>query len=315
MPGISATSLPARIKFWGTRGSIPVPGDETLIYGGNTSCVELRADGEIVVLDAGSGIRPLGVALEREFQAHPIKVSLLITHAHWDHIQGFPFFRPAYESKNEIRIFGFDGAGATFREIMTQPMKSPFFPITMRELSARMDINKLKEMKFSLGKLDIHAAFVNHPGVCAGYRIFTSSGSVAFLPDHEPYEFYLHSARGKQLNPEQAKELAAEPHAELVKFLHGSDILILDSQYTDHEYSKHIGWGHGSISSAVALAMEAEIQTLFLFHHDPSHDDATVNSMVEYARELVLKNGSGLEVVGAKQNTEIVLEAKKIAVA
>src|SRR5262245_59434089 len=159
MASIPASSPPARIKFWGTRGSIPVPSSETLLYGGNTSCVELRADGEIVVLDAGSGIRPLGLALEREFQADPMKLSLLITHAHWDHIQGFPFFKPAYDSKNEIRIFGFDGAGATFREIMTEPMRSPFFPITMRELSARMDINKLTEMKFSLGKLDIQAAF------------------------------------------------------------------------------------------------------------------------------------------------------------
>jgi len=315
MPSVSASSPSPLIRFWGTRGSIAVPGSETLRYGGNTACVELRADGEIIVLDAGSGIRPLGVALDHEFQTRSIKLSLLITHAHWDHIQGFPFFKPAYDSKNEIRIFGFDGAGATFREIMAEPMKSPFFPITMRELSARMDINKLTEMKFSLGKLDIHAAFVNHPGVCAGYRIFTSSGSVAFLPDHEPYEFYLHSARGKQLSPEQVKEVATEQHAALVHFLRGSDILILDCQYTDQEYTKHMGWGHGSISSAVALAMEAEVQTLFLFHHDPSHNDEMVDAMVESARELVMKSGSNLEVVGTQEGSEILLEAKKIAAA
>jgi phosphoribosyl 1,2-cyclic phosphodiesterase len=240
---------------------------------------------------------------------------LLITHAHWDHIQGFPFFKPAYDSKNEIRVFGFDGAGATFREIMTEPMRAPFFPITMRELSARMDINKLNEMKFSLGKLDIHAAFVNHPGVCAGYRIFTSGGSVAFLPDHEPYEFFLHAARGKQLSPEQAKEIAADQHAGLVQFLRGSDVLILDSQYADQEYKTHVGWGHGSISSAVALALEAEVQTLLLFHHDPSHDDEMVDMMVESARELAIKSGSHLDVAGAQQGSEILLEAKKIAAA
>src|SRR5215472_7599298 len=221
MPSITASSPSARLKFWGTRGSIPVPSPETLHYGGNTTCVELRADGEIIVLDAGSGIRPLGVALDREFQARPIELSLLVTHAHWDHIQGFPFFKPAYDSKNEIRIFGFDGAGATFREIMTEPMRSPFFPITMRELSARMDINKLSEMKFSLGKLDIHAAFVNHPGVCAGYRIFTTAGSIAFLPDYEPYEFFLHSTSGNQLTPEQAKKTAADEREGLIQFLHG----------------------------------------------------------------------------------------------
>jgi phosphoribosyl 1,2-cyclic phosphodiesterase len=315
MPSISGSSSPARLRFWGTRGSIAVPSPETLRYGGNTTCVELRADGEIIVLDAGSGIRPLGIALDREFQGRPIKLSLLITHAHWDHIQGFPFFKPAYDSKNEIRIFGFDGAGATFREIMTEPMRSPFFPITMRQLSARTDINNLTEMKFSLGKLVIHAAFVNHPGVCAGYRIFTSDGSVAFLPDHEPYEFFLHSAQGKQLSPEQAREIAVDQHAALVQFLRGSDILILDSQYTDQEYKTHIGWGHGSISSAVSLALEAEVQTLLLFHHDPSHDDEMVDAMVESARELVAKSGRPLEVAGAKEGSEILLEAKKIAAA
>jgi len=306
----SASESPVRLKFWGTRGSIAVPGPETLRYGGNTTCVELRADGEIIVLDAGSGIRPLGVALQKEFQAQPIKLSLLITHAHWDHIQGFPFFKTAYDSNNQIRIFGFDGAGATFREIMTEPMRAPFFPITMRELSAKMDINKLTEMKFSLGKVDVHAAFVNHPGVCAGYRISTSGGSVAFMPDHEPYEFFLHRAGGKQLSPEQAKQIAADEHARLVQFLHGSDILILDAQYSDQEYKNHVGWGHGSISSAVSLALEADIQTLLLFHHDPSHDDNTVDAMVESARELAAKSGSGLEVAGAQQGCEVLLEAK-----
>src|SRR5437763_5817158 len=315
MLSVSASSPPARIKFWGTRGSIAVPSPETLRYGGDTTCVELRADCEIIVLAAGSSIRRLGIALDREFQAPPIKRSLLFTHAHWDHIQGFQFFIPAYDSKNEIRIFGFDGAGATFREIMTEPMKSPFFPIAMRELSAKMDINKLNEMKFSLGRLDIHAAFVNHPGVCAGYRIFTSGGSVAFLPDHEPYEFFLHAARGKQLSSEDAKKIATDQHAALVQFLRGADVLILDSEYTDQEYTTHIGWGHGSISTAVSLALEAEIQNLLLFHHDPNHDDTMVDTMVQSARELATKSRSHLAVAGAQEGSEILLEAKKSAAA
>jgi phosphoribosyl 1,2-cyclic phosphodiesterase len=315
MPSVPASSPPARIKFWGTRGSIAVPGRETLRYGGNTTCIELRADGELMVLDAGSGIRPLGVALKQEFQERPINLSLLITHAHWDHIQGFPFFKPAYDPKNEIRILGFDGAGATFREIMTEPMRSPFFPITMRELSAKMEINKLTEMKFSLGKVDVHAAFVNHPGVCAGYRLFTSTGSVAFLPDHEPYESFLHAARGQPLTAEQAKEIATNEHARLVQFLRGSEILVLDSQYTDKEYQTHIGWGHGSVSSAVSLALAAEVQTLLLFHHDPGHDDDKVDTMAKSARELVAKSGRPLEVAAAQEGSEILLESKKIVAA
>src|SRR5262245_23020225 len=147
MPSVSASST--RLKFWGTRGSISVPGPDTQRYGGNTTCVEVRADGEINVLDAGSWIRPLGIALEKEFRSQPIKLSLLITHAHWDHIQGLPFFTPVYEKKNEICVRGYDGLDMSFGEIMAEPMKTPFFSIGMRELSASLGIRKLTAMELS----------------------------------------------------------------------------------------------------------------------------------------------------------------------
>jgi phosphoribosyl 1,2-cyclic phosphodiesterase len=306
----SAAASPVRIKFWGTRGSIAVPGDTTLRYGGNTTCVTVRANDEIIVLDAGSGIRPLGIELEREFGTQPIKLSLLVTHAHWDHIQGLPFFKPAYDPKNEITIFGFDETGATFRQILAEPMKSPFFPIAMRELSGKIQIKKLSEMTFSIGTVQVRAAFVNHPGGCAGYRLNTSAGSVAFLPDHEPYEFFLHSARANHLTPEQAKRTAANERAELVQFLHGSDMLILDAQYTDEEYEKYIGWGHGSVSSAVSLALDAEVHRLVLFHHDPNHDDHMVDKMLDYGRSLVRKSGKSLEIEAAREGAEILVESK-----
>jgi phosphoribosyl 1,2-cyclic phosphodiesterase len=304
MPSVPAS--PTRIKFWGTRGSISVPGPGTLRYGGNTTCVEVRADGEIIVLDAGSGIRSLGIALEKEFNAQPIKLSLLITHAHWDHIQGLPFFAPAYEKKNEICVRGYDGVDTSFDKIMAEPMKSPFFPIAMRELSARIDIKKLKEMEFFAGKVKVRARFVNHPGVCAGYRLFTSAGSIAFLPDHEPYGF-LHSARANDMSPEEAKKTAEQERIDLVKFLHGSDLLILDAQYTDAEYELHVGWGHGSISSAVSLALDAKVRRLLLFHHDPSHDDTKVDAMIEDARRLIRDSGKELEVDAAREGEEILL--------
>ena len=304
MPSVSAS--PTRLKFWGTRGSISVPGPSTLRYGGNTTCIEIRADGEIIVLDAGSGIRPLGLALEKEFSMEPIKLSLLVTHAHWDHIQGLPFFAPAYEKKNEIRVRGYDGVDTSFSEIMAEPMKAPFFPIAMRELSARIDIKKLTEMEFSAGKVQVRAKFVNHPGVCAGYRLFTSAGSIAFLPDHEPYRF-LHSARATEMSPEQAKKTATEERISLVEFLKGSDILILDAQYTDAEYESHVGWGHGSVSSAVSLALDAEVHRLLLFHHDPGHDDAKLDAMVDDARRLIRESGKDFEVDGAREGEEVVL--------
>src|SRR5436190_18321192 len=306
MPSVSAS--PTRLKFWGTRGSISVPEPGTLHFGGNTTCVEVRADGEIIVLDAGSGIRALGIALEKEFKSQPISLSLLVTHAHWDHIQGLPFFAPAYEKKNEIRVRGYDGLDMGFGEIMAEPMKAPFFPIAMRELSARVDIKKLTEMEFCCGKVQVRARFVNHPGICAGYRLFTSAGSIALLPDHEPYRF-LHSARANHMSAEQAKKTATEERAALVEFLHGSNILILDAQYTDTEYESHVGWGHGSVSSAVSLALDAEVRRLLLFHHDPSHDDAMVDAMVNDARRLIREGGKDLEVDGAREGEEILLPA------
>jgi phosphoribosyl 1,2-cyclic phosphodiesterase len=268
----------------------------------------VRADDEIIVLDAGSGIRSLGIALEKEFQSRPIKLSLLITHAHWDHIQGLPFFAPAYEKKNEICVRGYDGVDTSFGKIMAEPMKAPFFPIAMRELSARIDIKKLTEMEFCLGKVQVRARFVNHPGVCAGYRVFTSAGSIAFLPDHEPYRF-LHSAKANHMNPEDAKKTGEEEQIGLVKFLHASDLLILDAQYTDAEYERHIGWGHGSVSSAVSLALDAKVRRLLLFHHDPGHDDTKVDAMIDDARRLIRDSGKQLEVDAAREGEEILLPA------
>src|SRR5262249_6624625 len=187
-------------------------------------------------------------------------------------------------------------------------LSAPFFPIAMRELSATLDIKKLTEMEFALGKVQVRARFVNHPGVCAGYRLFTSAGSIAFLPDHEPYRF-LHAAKANHMSPEQAEKTATYERVNLVEFLHGSDILILDAQYTDAEYESHIGWGHGSVSSAVSLALDSEVRTLLLFHHDPGHDDTMVDAMVDDARRLIRESGKQLEIDGAREGEEILLPA------
>jgi phosphoribosyl 1,2-cyclic phosphodiesterase/ActR/RegA family two-component response regulator len=313
-PTAKDESVPARVRLWGVRGSIPVPGRTTVRYGGNTSCVEVRADGEIIVLDAGSGIRLLGIALDEEFGSRSMKLTLLITHTHWDHIQGLPFFSPAYNRKNLIRVLGYEGARAGLAKILASQMETPFFPVSLRELPSHLAIEELKEMEFQVGKVQVRSKFANHPGICAGYRLFTSSGSIAFFPDNEPYEqLKLQLASRDGIGEDEAREFAAAERAKMVEFLRGCDVAILDTQYTDEEYAKHIGWGHSSLSSVVSLALDADVRRLLLFHHDPNHDDEMIAKMVEQAREMVTENGKFLEVEAAREGAEILLSAKAAA--
>jgi phosphoribosyl 1,2-cyclic phosphodiesterase/ActR/RegA family two-component response regulator len=305
-PALTFHPPSTRIKFWGVRGSIPVPGPSTIGYGGNTTCVEVRTNGDIIILDAGSGIRELGLSLEKEFGTAPINLTLLLTHTHWDHIQGLPFFLPAYKAKNSIRVLGYEGARAGLATILAAQMQVPFFPVNWSDLAGTIKIEELKKMEFSIGKVQVRARFLNHPGVCAGYRLFTKEGSIAFLPDNEPFEpLNLKLAERDGTHPHRARAQAAVQRSKLVEFLKDSDVLILDTQYTDEKYQEHIGWGHGALSRVVSLALEARAKKLFLFHHDPAHDDRKIEEMLERARFLVVESGRQLEVEAAREGAEI----------
>lgn len=303
-----------RLRFWGVRGSIPVPGSATVGYGGNTSCIEVRADGEIIILDAGSGMRALGLALEEEFGSRPIKLTLLISHTHWDHIQGLPHFSPAYNGKNSMRVLGYEGARAGLATILATQMETSFFPVSLQDMPSAISIEELKEMEFTIGKVRVRACFVNHPGICVGYRLYTSNGSIAYLPDNEPYEVLkVTLATREHADLAEARAYAVSARAKLVEFLKGADVLIIDSQYTDDEYLQKIGWGHGYLSSVVSLALDASVRKLFLFHHDPRRDDRAVDAMVESARMLVLESGRPMEVDAAREGAEVWLGAKTAA--
>jgi phosphoribosyl 1,2-cyclic phosphodiesterase/CheY-like chemotaxis protein len=306
-----------RVKFWGVRGSIPVPGSSTVGYGGNTSCVEVRADGEIVILDAGTGMRELGDTLIKEFGDQPIRATLLLSHTHWDHVQGLAYFLPLYDktNRNSLRVLGYEGAKAGLEAILAGQMETSFFPVNLGDVSA-ITIDELKEMEFSVGRIKVKARFVKHPGVCVGYRLFTSNGSIAYFPDNEPYDVHqLDSASHDPSEMTEKRVFATEERAKLVEFLRNTDILIIDAQYTDKEYAQKVGWGHGSLSSAVALAVDAEVRKLFLFHHDPTHADKKIDEMVEGARMLVLESGKAIEVEAAREGAEVWLGAQAASAA
>lgn len=256
-----------RVTLWGTRGSLAAPGPETVRYGGNTSCVEVRgADGTRLILDAGTGIRRLGGAI-----GPAARVDLLLTHLHMDHILGLGFFRPLDQPGQEVHIWGPPSTTLDLRARLTRYLSPPLFPVRVRDLPCRLTLHDVPLEPFEIGRLRIVAALVCHPGQTVGYRITEDGASMAYLPDHEP-------ALGARNFPGESDwtsgfELAA-----------GVDLLIHDAQYTDAEYPQRVGWGHSTISHALRFAAAAGVKRLVTFHHDPGHDDRVLDRLTEEAR-------------------------------
>ena len=259
-------------------------------YGGNTSCVEVRAGGEIILLDAGSGLRALGRSLLAEFKNQPLKLTMLLTHTHWDHIQGLPFFGPIYDSRCRLRILGRKGARKGLVNALTGQMESSYFPIPFHKLPSNIKIEELKNFNFNIGPVRGRALRANHPGLCVGYRLSWHGRLIAFFPDAEP------------------RHGGDDP--EMVEFVRNADVLILDSQYDSAEYRQHAGWGHGCVDDSVALALRAGVKHLYLFHHDPDHDDKRIDSLVKHARRLVAKQKGKLRVDAAREGMTINLSEK-----
>lgn len=296
-----------RVRFWGVRGSIPSPGPDTVYYGGNTSCVEVRADGELIILDAGTGLRALGQELKREFQDRPMRLTMLVSHTHWDHIQGFPFFAPAYDPRNRLRILAFEGPRKGLEATLSIQMESPYFPITIHSMPSHIEFVELKALEFAVGPVQVKAAFMNHPGVCVGYRLETSAGSVAYFPDNELFG----RMRGKAKGPQSTEtEFARRQDEKLQEFIRGADIVISDAQYDAAEYLDHAGWGHSCVDDVVDLAMASGVKQLFLFHHDPDHSDARIAQMLASARQQVVRARSNLQVEAAREGLEVRLQRR-----
>jgi phosphoribosyl 1,2-cyclic phosphodiesterase len=256
-----------RVKVWGARGSVPTPGPSTNRYGGNTSCLQLTlSDGRVLVLDAGSGIRNLGLRLA----ARARRIDILLTHLHLDHIQGLMFFAPLFMPDAEIVIWG-PPAPETLSERLARYLSPPLTPLHLHELPARISFRACPKGEWEIGPARIQAAPVAHPGPTLGYRISEGDTSLCYIPDQE-------LALGPPLSLRERQSL---PGFDLA---HGASLLVHDCQYTDDEYPSHIGWGHSRLSDVLAFARLTEAQRLLLFHHDPLHDDEQLDRL--YAEAL-----------------------------
>lgn len=262
-----------KVTLWGTRGSLPSAGPDTVRYGGNTSCVEVRCESRTcLILDAGTGIRRLGAAVETDLA----RVDILLTHLHMDHIQGLGFFDPLYRPNLDVHVWGPPSTTLHLRARLARYLSPPLFPVNLRELPCNLAMHDVPLGPFRIGGLEITAALICHPGPTVGYRIREGATSVTFLPDHEP----ALGARGFPGEPDWTSGF---------DLAEGADLLIHDAQYTKAEYLARIGWGHSSIPHAAAFATAARVRRFVTFHHDPSHEDATLDRLHEEARTASLR--------------------------
>jgi phosphoribosyl 1,2-cyclic phosphodiesterase len=274
-----------KVKVWGARGSIPAPGPETMRYGGNTSCVQLTlTDGSVLVLDAGTGIRGLGLAMERS--DGPLHI--LLTHLHLDHIQGLMFFAPMFWPQSEVVIWGPAAPDASLEDRIARYISAPLTPLEVRELPCHPSFREAEATEWRIGSATIRASSVAHRGPTLGYRVDADGSSLCYIPDHEP-------GLGASLVDLEEDWISG------LDLARDTTLLIHDCQYTDDEYPDHLGWGHSPVSDALTFGRRARAERVLLFHHDPLHGDAFLDELgsrvPEWAR--LAKEGEEFEVRGA----------------
>jgi phosphoribosyl 1,2-cyclic phosphodiesterase len=272
-----------RLRIWGCRGSLATPGPDTVRYGGNTSCVEVRgADGSLLVLDAGTGIRRLGRALP---PGGPKTIHLLLTHLHLDHVEGLGFFAPLHDPEAEIHVYGPAAPGRSLRDRIATYLSPPWYPLRFDDLEAAISFHEVERDAWEIGALRLRSSPVTHPGQTVAYRVEDDGLSFAFVPDNEP-------ALDGPVEDQADESLSG------LTLAAGADLLFHDAQYTSEEYASRVGWGHSSIPDFAAFVRRAEPGRVLMFHHDPAHSDADVDAMHADAVQLTGVLGERIEIAG-----------------
>jgi phosphoribosyl 1,2-cyclic phosphodiesterase len=300
-----------KLTFWGVRGSIPTPGKHTVRYGGNTPCLEVRLDDDrLIIFDAGTGIRNLGDTLMNAGES--VDAHVFISHPHWDHIQGFPFFKPAFIPGNELTIVGTERADKSLSEIMSEQMNRIYFPVQLRDLKAKITFVPVTEE----GSMPVHDAcvrmmYVNHPGFSLGYRLEYRGVSLVYISDNEPFDgasAVLMNNCEPKVRDKFLQSAGDNPNRRIIDFCRDADVLIHDSTYTPEEYVDRVGWGHSDYLFALGLAAEARVKRLMLFHHDPNHNDEKIDDIVRKCKKEIRTRGYTFECEAAVENAALVLE-------
>jgi phosphoribosyl 1,2-cyclic phosphodiesterase len=291
--------MAAYVKFWGTRGSIPTPASWTRVYGGNTPCVEVRFNDTVFICDAGSGIRELGKDLMAR-KPPPKEVHLFISHTHWDHIQGFPFFAPVYAPAMRIRVYGRLAGSNSPYQLLSGQMSSVYFPVSFKELGASIVDDHLDDGQKKIDGVTVRSFPLNHPGGCEAFSFEKDGRKIFYATDMElelgPTDVFP--------DADNSGPLRQCPDA-LVQAVKGSDLLIIDAQYDDAEYGAKKKWGHSSCFSATDLAIQAGVKTLALFHHDPESTDRSIDEKVQACRKRAAAHGATLTIMGAREGVEL----------